>query len=38
MKESCKKRPDVFNAEGVTAPGIQGRGHQKSEITKITFY
>ena len=25
-------------ANEVTAQGIQGRGHQKSEITKITFY
>jgi len=25
-------------ANGATASGIEGRGHPKSEITKITFY
>ena len=44
---SCTKYPmheiggsDVQRggANGATAPGIQDKGHQKSEITKITFY
>jgi len=34
-------KPSQWRAEGdngATAPGIQGRGHPKNEITKIEFY